>query len=172
MAIDPKIEEPARDMLGHAIRGELQELAAFIQAGGGKTLTGAIDLCAYVAGYIAIDVTGKEWPTDAALHAIAKHAAQSVTRLDISEEEIFEFLNRVALGTEMVDDIWEAEGIGRVPLYVTANLLLSFCPKGMHWWEYLDRIENAAEVGERVQDWVLPTLMLRVRKQASREAAE
>jgi hypothetical protein len=35
--IDPKVEKPARDMLGHAIRGELQDLAVLIQAVGGET---------------------------------------------------------------------------------------------------------------------------------------
>jgi hypothetical protein len=34
--IDPKVEEPARQMLGHAIRSELAELAAAIRAGGGE----------------------------------------------------------------------------------------------------------------------------------------
>ena len=34
--IDPQVEEPARQMLGHAIRGELAELAAAIRAGGSE----------------------------------------------------------------------------------------------------------------------------------------
>jgi hypothetical protein len=34
--IDPKVEEPARQMLGHAVRGELAELAAAIRAGGSE----------------------------------------------------------------------------------------------------------------------------------------
>jgi hypothetical protein len=33
--IDPSVEEPARQMLGHAIRGDFAELAAAIRAGGG-----------------------------------------------------------------------------------------------------------------------------------------
>lgn len=35
--IDPKVEKPTREMLGLAIRGELQELAAQIQATDGET---------------------------------------------------------------------------------------------------------------------------------------
>lgn len=34
--IDPKVEEPARQMPGHAIRGELAELAGTIRAADGR----------------------------------------------------------------------------------------------------------------------------------------
>jgi hypothetical protein len=166
MPIDRKIEAATRKMLRHAIRHELEELAALIYAEGNKTLEGMINLCVYAAGYIAIDVV-EAWPSDAALHRIAEHAAKSVTRLDISEEEIYEFLVRVALGDEMVDDLFTIEGVGTVPLYATANLLLTFCPKDKHWSEYLDQIWNAANASERVRWEVMPALMIRARKQGT-----
>src|SRR5260370_19722794 len=111
MAIDSKIEEPTRQMLSHAITHELPELAAAIHAAGDKTFLAAIDLCVFAAGYVAIDVC-ERWPTDVDLREIARRAAQSVTKLDISEDEIFTFLSRVVLGPVPLDAIFTTERAG------------------------------------------------------------
>jgi hypothetical protein len=165
MAVNPKIEAPTRQMLAHAVKHELDDLAALIHAEGDETLRGAVSLCTFAAGYIAIDVTGMRWPSHDMLRKIAHNASQSATRLPITEDDIFEFLSRVALGNDMLDDVFSAEGAGLVPIYATANLLLTFFPKRKHWFEYLDQIWNAAEVADRLSADVLPALMLRVRKQ-------
>lgn len=167
MGIDPKIEQPTRKMLGHAIRHELDGFAAVIQAEGGEVLLGSIPLCLFASAYIAIDVSDR-WPTDADLREIAKNAAESVTRLDITQQEIYEYLSRVALGSEKLDDVFSVEGLATIPLFTTANLLLTFCPDDKDWWEYLDQIWEAAETAERTSLTVLPALMLRAHKQSSR----
>ena len=164
MVIDPKIEKPTRTMLGHAIRHELDELANVIRTLDDEALARGASLCLFASAYIAIDVS-QRWPTDADLREIAKHAAQSVTRLDITEQEIYEYLSRVALGSEKLDDVFCDEGLVTVPLYATANLLLGFRPREKRWWEYLDQIWDAAETAERTSLTVLPALMLRARKQ-------
>jgi hypothetical protein len=51
-----------------------------------------------------------------------------------------------------------------VPLFATANLLLSFCPHEKDWWEYLDQIWAAAETAGNTSLTVLPALMIRARK--------
>jgi hypothetical protein len=166
MVIDPKIEQPTRKMLGHAIRGELADLAALAREEGTETLMRAIPLCLFASGYIAIDVAD-HWPTDADLRKIARNASQSATELDISEQEIYEYLSRVALGPEKLDDVLSVEALATIPLYATANLLLTFAPSEMHWWEYLDQIWDAAETAERTSLTVLPALMLRARQQSA-----
>ena len=83
---------------------------------------------------------------------------------DITEQEIYEYLSRVALGPEKLDDVFSIEGLATIPLFATANLLLSFCPRDKEWWEYLDQIWDAAETADRVSLSVLPALMLRARK--------
>ncbi len=148
----------------------MQDLAALIHAVGDKTLAAAIDLCVLAAGYIAIDVC-ERWPTDVDLRELAHRAAQSITRLDVSEEQIFEFLSRVALGPELLDAVFPIEGVALVPLYTTANLLLKFGPQEIEWFEYLDQIWNAAETAERTSLKVLPALMLRARREAERAAS-
>ena len=166
MGIDPKIEQPARKLLGHAIRRELDDLAAQAQAEGTEALMGAIPLCLLASAYIAIDVSDR-WPTDADLRKIAANASKSATELDISEQEIYEYLSRVALGPEKLDDVFSVEALATISLYATANLLLTFAPRGKHWWEYLDQIWDAAETAERTSLTVLPALMLRARRQSA-----
>ena len=66
-------------MLGHAIRNEVDDLAALIRAEGGKTLAGAVNLCTFAADYICIDVTGMRWPAEGNLRHIAHRASESAT---------------------------------------------------------------------------------------------
>jgi hypothetical protein len=167
MGIDRKVEQVTRTMLGHAIRHELDDLAAVMRSVENETFVGSIPLCLIASAYIAIDVC-ERWPTDADVREIAKNAAESVTRLDISEQEIYEYLTRVALGSEKLDDVFSAEGIATVPLYATADLLLTFCPREKDWWEYLDQIWDAADAADRTSLSVLPALMLRARKESTR----
>jgi hypothetical protein len=171
MAIDRKAEQATRTMLGHAMRNELDDLAEAMRTAGNDALLRAIPLCLLASAYIAIDVSDR-WPTDADLHDIAKRAARSATELDISEEEIYEYLSRVALGAEKVDDVFSAEGIVPIPLYATANLLLTFRPRDKHWWEYLNQIWDAAETAERTSLTVLPALMLRARRESAAQEGE
>jgi hypothetical protein len=163
MGIDPKTEQSTRQMLGHAIRHELDDLAAFVQSTGNDALLGSIPLCLFASAYIAIDVSDR-WPTDADLREIAKHAAQAVTRLDITEQEIYAYLARVALGEDKLDDVFSVEGLATVPLFATANLLLTFCPREKEWWEYLDQIWDSAEAADRISLALLPALILRAHK--------
>jgi hypothetical protein len=166
MGIDPKIEQPTRKMLGYAIRHELDDLAALVRAVGSEALVSSLPLCLFASAYIAIDVSDR-WPTDADLREIAKHASESATELDITEQEIYEYLSRVALGPQKLDDVFSIEGLAMIPLFATANLLLTFSPGEKHWWEYLDQIWEAAETAERTSLTVLPALMLRAHKQSS-----
>jgi hypothetical protein len=164
MGIDPKIEQVTRKMLGHAIRRELDDLAALVQAEGNQALLDSLPLCLYVSAYIAVDVSGR-WPTGADLREVAKNAAAAVTRLDVTEQEIHEYLSRAALGQEKLDDVFSDEGVATIPLFTTANLLLTFCPHEKEWWEYLDQIWDAAEAADRTSLTALPALTLRAHRE-------
>jgi hypothetical protein len=167
MPIDPKIEQPTRTMLGHAMRHELEELAALIAAEGNETVLGVIGLCVLASGYIAIDISAMRWPSEPVLRKIAHNASDAATELDLDESDIYEYLSRVALGPEKLDDVFAMPKAGMLPLLITANLLATFRPRDKHWWEYLDQIWGAAETAERTSLTVLPALMLRARKQST-----
>ena len=168
MGIDPKIEQPTRKVLGHAIRHELDDLAALAQAEGPEALLGSLPLCLLASAYITIDVSDR-WPTDADLKEVAKNAAESVTQLDITEQEIYAYLSRVALGPEKLDDVFSVEGLATIPLFATANLLLTFCPREKEGGQYLDQIWAAAEAAERISSAVLPAVILRAHKRPARQ---
>lgn len=161
MRIDPKIEQPTRTMLRHAIQGELQELAAVIDATGDEEYRQSIALCLATAGYVAIDASGR-WPTSADKWEIARDAAQAAGTYKLGDSDVYNYLSRAALGAEHLDDVFGAVvATGTMPLLITARLLLSFRPPGKDWWEYLDTIEAALEAAEGIDLTVLPALTLR-----------
>jgi hypothetical protein len=166
MGIDSKIEQLTRAMLGHAMRHELEDLAVLVGEAGDEMAARAIGLCVFASGYVAVDVC-ERWPTQADLREIAKSASNSATKLDLHESEIYEYLSRVALGPEKLDDVFAMPKAGMLPLLVTANLLATFRPRDKHWWEYLDQIWDAAETAEHTSLTVLPALTLRARKQST-----
>jgi hypothetical protein len=168
MRIDPKIEKPARTMLSHVMRGELDDLTTTIHAVGDDTYRNVIALSVAVATYIAIDVSGKLWPTDAAVREIARHTAANTKGYELNESEVYDFLFRTALGAERLDEVFDsAEDAAAIPLMATGAMLVSFCPRDKEWFEYLDVIEAGIEAAERIDLSVLPALMLRARRESS-----
>jgi hypothetical protein len=109
MRIDPRIEEPAREMLGHAIRGELPELEATIDAAGDQTYAAGITLCMIAAGYIAVDLAGR-WPTEADVRELARHTAASSTDYELREQDVYDYLTRGALGFQPIREVFPILG--------------------------------------------------------------
>jgi hypothetical protein len=161
MRVEPKIETPTREMLGHAIRGEMPELGEAIEAVDDQDYEQSVALCIIAAGYIAIDVSGR-WPTDDDLSEIARHTAATTTRYELSQEDIYEYLSRAALGGELVNDVFAPPEVAfTLPLLITGRLLVAFGPRDKEWWEYLDTIWNAVNFAESADLTLLPALMLR-----------
>src|ERR1700689_5230222 len=100
MGIDPKAEVPARDLLEHAIRGELGQFAGVIEGIGEERFLEASSLCLRVAGYIAIDACAWRWPADAELLQIARHAAAVDAGFALPEEDAYDSRARVFLRFE------------------------------------------------------------------------
>lgn len=50
MQINPKLEKPTRDLLGHAIRSEWDGFAEVIEDVGGKRFLECLGLCLQIAG--------------------------------------------------------------------------------------------------------------------------
>jgi hypothetical protein len=161
MIVDPKVEDSTRTMIGNAIRHEFEELQNEIRRVGNDQFPRTMELCIFVAGYIVADVVG-QWPTEADVREIARHTAVSARGFDLSRDDVFAFLSRVALGGEPMADVFPSLEVGvMLPLQVTSTLLLAFLPRDMQWWEYLDVIENALDAAEQADLSMLPALMLR-----------
>jgi hypothetical protein len=162
MRIDPRIEEPTREMLGHAIRGDLSELEAEIEAVGDETYAAGIALCLIAAGYIAVDLAGR-WPTEADVREIARHTAASSTDYELREQDVYDYLSRGALGFRPVDEVFPDPGQGyTLPVLITAQMLIAFrLGDGHDLGGYLDTVWNAVETADQADLSLLPALMLR-----------
>ena len=162
MRIDPRIEEPTREMLGHAIRGELPALEAEIVAVGDETYAAGITLCMIIAGYVAVDLAGR-WPTEADIRELARHTAASSTDYELREQDVYDYLSRGALGFQPIQQVFPDPAQDyTLPVLITAQMLIAFrLGDGRNSWEYLDTVWGAVEAAEQADLSLLPALMLR-----------
>jgi hypothetical protein len=165
--LSPNVEKPFRNALGHAARAETEKLEDLLAQLTQEQVVEAIGLCAFAAGYTAIDVVGREWPNEENLRVMAKGAVKSTNarKLGLLEQDAYDFIARVALLFEPVDNVFpEPQRMLTLPFYITANLLAAFSPAGNEWWEFLDKIEAMLEVSENADINLTPAMMLRTRR--------
>jgi hypothetical protein len=168
--IDPRVEKPTRDMLGHAIRGELPELAALIESVGGEQYRHVLGLCLTAAAYIAVDVSGR-WPTDADVREIARLVAERETEVQLDQTDVYDYLSRAVLNFQPLPEaLGDDLAAATLPVLITGSMLFIFRPKGGKWWDYLDQIWSAYETAETVDVSVLPALQVRARMLKAVEA--
>ena len=159
--IDPDVEEPTRNMLGHAIRGELDDLAAMIQSVDGDRYRRVLVLCLAVAAYISVDASGR-WPTDADVREIARLVEERETELPLDRADVYAYLSDAALGFQPLSHALDGDlTAATLPVLITASMLFTFRPKEQTWWAYLDQIWSAYETAQTVDLSVLPALQVR-----------
>lgn len=158
--VDPKAEAPLRKMLGHAMRGELDDLGTLIEDIGPQMYESAAALAITASGYIAVR-TSKRWPTEADVKALAEHAA-TTTGAQVTRDEISAYLSRVVLGSESPLAVFDdATRAAVIPVFATAYLLLSFSGQYDDQWKYLDAIWNAIDAADQATPDVLPAMVFR-----------
>ena len=124
--IDPKVEEPTRDMLGHAIRGELQDLSALMRSVGGERYRQVLGLCLTAAAYVAVDVSGR-WPTDADVREIARVVAQHETEVQLDQAAVYDFLSGAALGFKPLPEALGGDAAAAtLPVLITGSMVFTF----------------------------------------------
>jgi hypothetical protein len=161
MVINPKVEEPIRRMLGQAIRGELRELDKMIAAVDDEVYGAGIGYCVIAAAYMAIDLSGR-WPTDTDVRQIARHTATTSRHYELREQDVHDYISRMALAGEPITDVFPREDADvRLPVLITAQMLLAYrAPRDMDFWEYLDTIWNAFNAAEHADMSILPALLI------------
>lgn len=149
-------------MLDHAMRGELEDIPRLLQSMETGPREQSLNLCVLIAGYIAIDVSGSPWPSDAVLQRIAENTVKAETRLKLDASEVYGFVARTALRFEPLDQVFpDAADAALAPILITASLLLTFCPKDKDLWTYLDEIEAATEAAAKMEPYYFPAVILR-----------
>jgi predicted NBD/HSP70 family sugar kinase len=169
MAIEPRVEEPARDLLGRAIRGEWDDFANVAENIAEQRLLECLGLYLQIAGYIAIDISGHAWPTTADVRDIARRAAAAGLGFDLSEDDAHAYLARAALGFEPLAEVFpNRQKLASATIFTTAALLVSYRRHGTDWWDYLNTIETALETAAPLSEDVEPAVVLLSRKKRAR----
>jgi hypothetical protein len=165
MRIDPKVEKPARALLGNAIRGEWDAYAEVIEDAGEERFRECLSLCLRIAGYIAIDVCGHRWPSDDELHEIARRMTAADLNLGLTEPAVYDYLAQCALGFRPLTEAFpDPKQAASVPVFATAALLVSYRRHGTDWWDYLERIERGLEEAAGLPDDAFPAALLLSRR--------
>jgi hypothetical protein len=172
MPIDPKVEKPARRLLGHVIRGEWDAYATVIEEGGEELFLECLSLCLRVAGYIAIEACEHRWPSDAELREIAQRAAAELD-LGLTEPAVHDYLARCALGFEPLAEVFpDPQQAGSVPVFTAAALLVSYRRRWTDWWDYLEQIERGLEEAALLSETAFPAALLLSRRKHALEELE
>lgn len=156
MSVDPKIEAPLRKMLGHVLRGELEDMYALVDGIGPQMYEAAAALAFSASGYIAVDVPGR-WPSEADVNSLAKHAA-TTKGSQVTEDEIAAYLSRVVLKGESVLSVFGQKG-ALIPVFALADLIASFSGDYDTQWQYLDAIWNAIDAAAALDSSVPPAVV-------------
>lgn len=157
--VDPTVEAPLRKMLGHLMRDEEDRALEIAEEIGPQMYESAVALAIAASGYIAVRVS-KRWPNETDIGILAKRAAD-VRDTQVTESEIIAYLSRVVLGTDNPVDVFEGSRAAIIPLFATANLLLSYSAQYDTQWKFLDAIWNAIDVADQLEDDVLPAATFR-----------
>lgn len=168
--IPPDFEKPFRKALGHAIRDEIRDMAGVLLGLNDQQAAFCLAMCSHVSGYIAIDVSQREWPNETDIRDIAGAATRwpEGGAFQLREEDSFAYVKRVVLGFEPLQVVFpDPEVSGTLPFVITGRLLVSFHPADVKWWDYLNRIEDVVEITEQADLDLLPGLILRSRRLGS-----
>lgn len=157
MPIDDRLSDQFRVMLQFAIQNRLEDFIDGIQKTGAQRYESILALAIQVTGHVVVETAGR-YPNDADLERIAELSAKARTNLPITEDEIHDYLSKVVFGQERVLSISEDTGKASVlPMLSLANIMISFLPKGIDQWQWLDAIEASIDAVDNLNDAVLPT---------------
>jgi hypothetical protein len=168
--ISPETEKPFRKALGHAIRNEFEEMRETLLSLTDEQIVTCLGLCALVSGYVAIDACGRQWPDEDNLRRIAEATTTGTyaREFGLRVQDSYDYVKRVALRSEQLDKVFPSpENAATLSFVISGHLLGAFRPASQHWWEYLNRIEEAMEAALATDLDLLPALMLRSRRLTS-----
>jgi hypothetical protein len=165
--ISADVEKPFRKAVGHALRNEFEAMREGLLRLTDEQIVSCVTLCAFVSGYIAIDVCGRQWPDEDNLRGIgeATTTSNNAQAFGLKAEDSYAYVKRVALRGEPLHEVLSPiEDAATLSFVITGHLLVTFSKAEEDWWEYLNRIEEAMEVALVADLDLLPALMLRSRR--------
>lgn len=165
MEIDPKVEKLTRTMLGHAVKGQFDELAQTVRGIDDRQYGESLALCIAIASYVVVDVLGPEWPTDTGIHEMARGAVRSENDIQLDETLVYNYLKKTALESQPWDQVFSSlQDAASWPIAITASVMLAYCPAERKLWGYLDDIEEALEAADSAKPSMLPAMIIRAHR--------
>ena len=146
----PRVYELTRTMLGCAVRGELDRLAALIRTENQKTCQLVLDQCVAVADCI-VNGRSDAWPpSEADLRLIAAITSSCMENPEdprlrvepppaIADPVVYDYLSRAIVRGERIDDVLRAGDAAVLAVRITAAMLVAFLP-GRPWHGHLELI--------------------------------
>lgn len=124
--LSPGVEKPFRKALGHAIRNEFDDMNHTLDVISDEQVTACLGMCAIVAGYAAIDICRRRWPSDASLREIANGASEGAKaeEFGLKPQDVYSYLSRVALGFESLGEVFaQPEAAITLSFVITGHIL-------------------------------------------------
>lgn len=153
MPIDPAVEAPTREVIGHVIRDEIDDVEAKLgKLADTDLLNASLALSAEISGTVVLDICDGQRPSSDDLDEIARSLAEWDERNGLTAQEAQTYLKRVVFGGERLDAVLSTEDALRVPYVVCALLVASSAKteEGQQWPDYLDAVEAALEQREGI----------------------
>lgn len=132
-----------RELIGHALRVELDDLDKELDRMSDDARTDVIGHAAVIAWFITVDDNGGKVPSPDDLRETAEDAAAVEDRAKLSVETVYTYLSQCVFGDVSPFDALSLADAKRMPFIVAGNLLASVRRDGEEWYEYLDRVEAA-----------------------------
>lgn len=168
-----RVYELTFSALDYAVLGELDRLAALLRAQPQKTRQLVLDQCAAVADCI-VNGRSSAWPpSDDDLRMIAAITSSSMENPEqiragaqrpatIADPAVYDFLSRVIVRGERLDDVFPAGDASVLAVRITAAMLVAFMP-GRPWQGHLELIWKM-EADDGVNYSALRSARLRLRR--------
>jgi hypothetical protein len=163
--INTRADKALREAMDNVAHAEEDHIEAPLARLDEMERTEAIGLAIMVADWAIVDACGTQWPTDASVRRLAESLAtggQTAKRLQLDTGQIYAYLSRVVLAAGPVEDVVPDEPMfTRIPVIVAQRAIVSYSPKEMGIWDYLDQIESAIEAAWALNATVLPAAIMR-----------
>lgn len=148
MRIDPRVEEPTRDLFGHALRAEFKDFEAVLgRFPDDDSLRQALGLAGAICAYVVVDDYESSEPADDDLRDAADTVSDIEDRYEIDPDKVYAYLRRCVFGGEPVTAVLSTDDAARLPFIIGANLVGSTTDTdaGQKWSDRLDEVEAALE---------------------------
>jgi hypothetical protein len=91
MRIGPKVEEPTRDLIGHALRAEHEDFQKRLASVDGETISEAMTLAGAIVAYVCIDACGGQRPNEEEFDTLTDNVISADSEYSFAAQEVRDY---------------------------------------------------------------------------------